>query len=263
MKKCDENRRRLFDRTGHMTTESLVMNIDERLTALGLSEREACRRARVNPQTIQNIRDGHQPSVDKVVKLATALETSVADLLGAAEIPQKNRPSIATLIDHLEVITIIGEVQVGHWLEAAEWETSDRMPISVPVDALYARNSRFALRVVGPGMNKIYPDGTILVCVPLAELGRMPEDRERVIVHRCSREGLVEASVREVVSQPDGSLELWPRSHHPAHKVPLRFAPASPGELDPTIRITAIVIGSYRPERPPPGAKRRDRLSSV
>jgi len=260
---CGENRRRLFDRTAPMTTEFLVRNIDERLAALDLSEREACRRAGVNPQTIQNIRDGHQPSVDKVVKLAAALETSVADLLGPVGNPLKDRPSAATLVDHLVVITIIGEAQVGHWLEAAEWETSDRMPISVPVDALYARNSRFALRVVGPGMNKIYPDGTILVCVPLAELGRMPEDRERVIVHRRSREGLIEVSVREVVIQPDGSVELWPRSHHPAHKVPLKVANMRLGESEPALEITAIVIGSYRPERPPPGGKRQGRLPSI
>jgi hypothetical protein len=108
-------------------------------------------------------------------------------------------------------------------------------------------------------MNKIYPDGTILVCVPLAELDRAPEHGERVIVHRRSREGLVEITVREVVIQPDGSLELWSRSHHPAHKTPLTMAGASLGGDGPTLEITAIVIGSYRPERPPSGGRRRGR----
>ena len=58
---------------------------------------------------------------------------------------------------------------------------------------------RFALKVVGPSMDLMYPDGTIILCVRYADLGRLPESGERVVCQRRDDQGLVEATVKEFV----------------------------------------------------------------
>lgn len=135
----------------------------------------------------------------------------------------------------LKRIEVIGDVKAGAWRTALEFEEEDRDVISVP-----APPRAFSLIARGESMNERYPDGTYLICLPIIEFDEI-KDGAGVIVHRSNAEGLWEATVKEYRVK-DGKAYLWPRSDHPDHQSPLLY------ENGESVEITAIVVGTYRPE---------------
>ena len=144
-------------------------------------------------------------------------------------------------VSHLDTISVIGTVEAGVWREAALWEGGANMyDISIPPN-LAVGAAKFALEVRGQSMNRVYPEGTILICIKSIEAGREPKENERVVVER-TKNGFVEATVK----QWRGG-RLWPESSDPDHQEPLEVTPVS--ELShEEVRIIGYVIGSYRPE---------------
>ena len=114
---------------------------------------------------------------------------------------------------------VIGAVQAGQWNDDGPWLEDDLYVVDVPVPPEFAHMTRFGLEVRGPSMNQIYPERAILICVPLAELERWPENGEMVIVQRRGKLGL-ETTVKEFVQDGSGAW-LWPRSNHPEHQQPI------------------------------------------
>ena len=144
-------------------------------------------------------------------------------------------------VSHLDTISVIGTVEAGAWREAALFEGGANMyDISIPPN-LAVGVKKFALEVRGQSMNKVYPEGTILICIKAIEAGREPKENERVIVER-TRNGFVEVTVKQW-----REAKLWPESTDPAHQEPLEIASVS--ELShEEVRVIGYVIGSYRPE---------------
>lgn len=140
----------------------------------------------------------------------------------------------------LRDVPLVGEVRAGAWAEVMEERIEGHVPVSMPE---YERAQLFALRVVGRSMDKIYPEGTILICCPAAEAGVRAGDY--VIVQR-HKGGLVETTVKEVVPEKDG-IALWPRSNDPAHQTPFRIKTARDADEGPA--IIAVVITHIPPPR--------------
>jgi SOS-response transcriptional repressor LexA len=135
------------------------------------------------------------------------------------------------------MVPVLGEVQAGAWHSMIEDpEPLEEIPMVLPG---FEGARLFALRVVGPSMNVHYPEGTIVVCCPAAEVG--VRDGDHVIVEN-RRNGMVETTVKEVVQEKNG-VSLWPRSTDPAFQSPVRFVR---NELaDDGLAITAVVVSSY------------------
>lgn len=147
-------------------------------------------------------------------------------------------------------IHVRGAVQAGYFTEAAEWPRDDWENISLPRPD--GHKSYFGLRVKGPSMNLIYPEGTILVCVPMYDYHDMLENGDHVIVQRWDA-GMVEATVKELKRAEDGSTWLWPRSDHPEYQMPIAL-PANNGDHSDymgtnDIRVVAVVVADYRVRR--------------
>lgn len=140
-------------------------------------------------------------------------------------------------------IMVTGAVQAGCWQEAAEWSIDDQYPIYPPDDGRYGGVRRIGLEVRGESMNRVYPPGTVLICVSLFDMEIEPVGR-RVIVRMRNRHGLVEQTCKELIRDEDGALWLWPRSTSPEHQTPIRVV----GDEDEGLHIAAVVVGSYRPE---------------
>lgn len=205
------------------------------------------RRAGIRESTLRNFLDGRSQSLTSrtLVLLASAIDTSVSDLLGER-----------LAGGHTEQCHVLGAVQAGYWREALEWPEDEWFPIIFPADRRYRDVRRFGLMVRGPSMNLVYPEGATLVCVRFEDLGRGPRHGERVICQRRNREGFVEATVKEFVLQ-GGEAWLWPRSDHPEYQVPYRLSPPGSGDGEETARAAhyveeiepfALIVGSFRPE---------------
>lgn len=136
-------------------------------------------------------------------------------------------------------LSVRGTVEAGSWREAVlnEFEYEDETLIA---PRSVVDSGAFALRVAGPSMDLLYPDGSYVVVQPWHG-GPLPFGK-RVIVER-SRDGLVETTVKELVRGADGEPELWPRSSHPAHQKPIAYQ-----DDDVTLRLVGVVVWSMRPD---------------
>lgn len=139
---------------------------------------------------------------------------------------------------------VVGEVAAGVFNEAwkkpeDEWEAFTGLPDDqVPV------TERFGLIVAGDSMNLLYPPGTILECVNYYGRDVIPTGK-RVIVQRTKLDGTLEATVKELVRDPDGTEWLVPRSTNPMHQA---FRGDQPGPGISRVEIIATVVASIRPE---------------
>lgn len=77
-------------------------------------------------------------------------------------------------------------------------------------------------------MDRVFPDGTIIIVASYIDIGRDPLPGERVIcVRKDLATGEFEATVKEYAQGLDGQHMLWPRSTDPDHQAPI-YLPKTP-----------------------------------
>lgn len=250
-----------------MRQGELLKRIDERLAFLRLSDRKAALRAEVGVDFIRDIRRrDHSPKADKLARLATVLGVPAAYLLDAIA---PEAPSLKERSIRLGNIHVKGAVQAGVWREAIEWEGDEWYSLTVPTVDRFPGIERFGLEVRGRSMDRMYPEGTIVMVVRFGDIGRDPEPGERVVTLRRSPEtDLYEATLKEYQRDEQGRHILWPRSDDPEFQTAFILGdslPVSrgyepmPAEVSagavsdsagvPDIMVAGLVIGSFRPER--------------
>ena len=130
-------------------------------------------------------------------------------------------------------------------------ETSPRELLEVdeflPMDVQgYERATLFALKVVGPSVNLVYPPGRYVVVAPAHEAGI--RDGDFVVVERAKLD-LVEVTIKELRYE-DGKIVLWPRSTDPLYQEPIYLRGDEHDQLAP--QIIGVVVADYnKRERPP------------
>lgn len=206
----------------------------------GLKVTRWAKDARVSDGAVRDFLTGRNASmtIDTYDKLARAAGRPVTELLGEAT----GAPP-----GEIERVSVVGNVQAGLFKEEEEWPPDDRFEVDVPVDGRYRRLLKKALRVAGPSMNQVYPEGSFIVVIDAFELPDWsPRQGQHLVVRRRDRLGLVEHTVKEFRRDEAGRPWLWPRSDHPDFQQPWPLPPAEDG--DGSLEVAAIVIGSYRPE---------------
>lgn len=247
-----------------MAFEELLNIIDDRLAALKISERKACLNADLKVDAIRRIRQGFNPRVGTLQRLAAILGIREDLMLSLA----------GTRIDGgsqgmvLSKIVVRGHVQAGAWRDAIEWDGDEWYSLTVPEDERFPGIERFGLEVRGSSMDRMYPDRTVVICVRFADLARDPIPGERVICLRRSPGGGYEATVKEYQIDAQGRHVLWPKSTDPEFQTPIILgtsplpvshgyepmpARVQAGHLphdggEPDLVITALVIQSVRRE---------------
>lgn len=185
---------------------------------------------------------------EAALQYARLLNVSVDYLIGfeSSFISAKSEHSTRVAIDR--TVEIIGEVQAGRWISALRYAHEDIKVIQAPYDGRYPAARRFGLKVVGPSMNELYPDGSVLICVNFIEIGRGPIHGEKVICQRRGADDTFEATVKQYIETEDGRRWLWPRSAHPEHQVPIELPPGHQDNDNDDVRITALVVSSFKLE---------------
>jgi SOS-response transcriptional repressor LexA len=148
---------------------------------------------------------------------------TIADYLGVPPpATESSQELIREEISHRKV-PILGDVAAGVWLEVSvfnnEVEPSEFLPY-VPID-LQNDPGVFALRVRGTSMNKIAPDGALLVCVLNHHSGKDLDPGQVIIAERRDPDGTFEVTVKRVRRGLTGKIELWPESTDPKYQAPL------------------------------------------
>ncbi len=139
-------------------------------------------------------------------------------------------------------IEVIGSVEAGVLKEAIEWADGDRYTINVPLGDIYKLVKPFALEVRGPSMNKVFQDGSVVICASMYNLGEEPIDGKRYVVQRKIDSHSYEATVKTLRIDDDGNGWLWPESTDPNFQTPEKIN----GNEGDEITILARVIGFYQ-----------------
>jgi SOS-response transcriptional repressor LexA len=133
-------------------------------------------------------------------------------------------------------VPVRGSVQAGAWSEVGVEEA--------PVDWTYfeakeyQRAQLFALDVRGPSMNRVFPDGSRVICALPHEAG--VRDGDYVAVRR-TRGGLTETTLKQLVVEKSGEILLYPRSTDPAHQAALKLERFPESQEGP--EIIGVVVG--------------------
>lgn len=144
-----------------------------------------------------------------------------------------------------ETVTVRGTVQAGAWKDHTEWPVEDRYTIQIPILLEWQGYPKAASEVKGNSMNELYPDGSIVVWVPMISLNGMTKSGQKLIIER-NRHGEYEVTLKELLVGQDGKTWLIPRTTDPSQKAPI---PAS-GSDGETIRAIGRVIWGGRKEEP-------------
>lgn len=218
------------------------------MVARGLEPAEWCRRAEIGSSAVYNFLNG----------LSDSLSLDVAESLAAAE-----KVTIAHLFD--ESVTLVttssrklklyGFVQAGEWREIQDLGVDDPREVPVPIASVNFGEG-YLLEIRGDSMNEIYPHGTLVEVVDLPKYNFAVASGNRVIVYRTNRQGLVEATCKQLVVNDQGAW-LCPRSDRPEHKewIPIPWPLRESGDEDTPrsdgveeIRVVAVVVRAHTTE---------------
>lgn len=174
---------------------------------------------------------------------------------GKTELTLSRMKQIAEIL-HIEPVDLISDqqstrtvrvrafVEAGAWEESHEWEEDDWYEVSVPdVPDLHAY-PLYAAETRGASMDKVYPEGTVLVFTSMIDRPSQLEVGKRYIVERERPDGMREATVKTLGRDEAGRYWLWPESNDPRFQQPIEVEGAD-GDL---IRIMGKVVFSVRRE---------------
>ncbi|MDB5453850.1 MAG: hypothetical protein JWO33_2428 [Caulobacteraceae bacterium] len=133
-------------------------------------------------------------------------------------------------------VPVRGVVQAGAWSEVGVEEAPHDWTFFEAQE--YQRAQLFALDVRGPSMNRVFPDGSRVICAQPHEAG--VRDGDYVAVRR-TRGGMVETTLKQLVVEAGGQIMLYPRSTDPAHQTPLRLERAPESQEGP--EVIGVVVG--------------------
>jgi hypothetical protein len=188
----------------------------------------------VDKNSIYNFLNGHSNALDLRTygKLARTAGVPIWRINGDTPEP----PSPTT-------IWVCGSVEAGTFHEAVEWDRSRWYAVDVPVPEKFRRKAK-ALEVRGFSMDLEYKPGAVVIWIDFLDF-RPPRHEDHVIVYSHHRDGMIEATVKELRVDEEGHRWLWPRSTKPEFQQPVDID--SPSEGVASIEIKGIVIGDYRP----------------
>lgn len=196
----------------------------KRLTLAELAERVGTSHA-----TIQRLETGKMKlTQDWAARIATAMTVQLSEIFGDIV------PAAA------QGLPVLGEVQAGIWREVEVADEPKQSSLPIGSDPRYSESAQFALLVRGESMNKIVRDGSYIVCVQWAQLGRQPRDNDLVVVER-RRDGMIETTLKRIQIK-DRKILLMPESDDPRWQSPIVL---DGGLENDEIAITALVVGKY------------------
>jgi transcriptional regulator with XRE-family HTH domain len=170
------------------------------------------------------------PNVERLSVLAKVLGVEIGWLvagIGATLLEQPARSGESPV----NPVRVIGSLRGDGWDHVYDWPPNQQFDIIVPIDSRFIGMAAVALRIRGSSSFSLYPDGTFLTFVPATSLGSgfQFHPGDRILVQRRNEFGVLERAVKEFTGQENG----------------LDGAGNGTG-----FEIAALVIGSYRPERP-------------
>lgn len=235
----------------------ILARIEQRLEAVGKSERAASIEATGGAHAIRNMRKGSKPGIDVFTKLASVLDTTpewlafgvkgpsapagtLAEPNAAYPHPQGHSPSRG--------LAIISKVAAGRWLEVnTDVDAPLYEGVLVPPDPNYDFEDQFAVEVAGTSINRLAKSGSILVCVDVEKARIETRHNDLVIVEQRRFGGLEVMRTAKVYRREEDRIELWPDSDDPKWQEPIIIETEDEPEEGVSIAVIGLVTWIQRP----------------
>jgi SOS-response transcriptional repressor LexA len=231
-----------------MTTKADRLR-ESRLAAGFKSTLAAAERLGVSASTYRAHENGQNDFNDEQAQhYARTFRVSPAYLMFGT-IDDASRHPDAEGFDHTKTmrIPVRGEVAAGQWLETVPF--LDDLEIDDWLDGLAVpegmKQFTYALKVKGPSINRLAPDGTYLVCLDITS-GVEIHHRDVVIVEKIRDQGALREVTAKRLLQRGDELVLMPESDDPAWQKEIVLKD-DPYQMDAEIRIVAKVKHVVRP----------------
>lgn len=202
----------------------------------GLTQAALAERLNVEQPTVQRWEKGKRElGVNTLIEIAKALGVDPSLLLSQESVmPVPLGPTLYCK----------GKIAAGRWKVAVEDPEDEWASFTGRPDVTAELSMRFGLKVEGDSMDLLYPDGTIVECVSV--FGRTEiAPGKRVVVVRKNKEGLFEATVKELAEDEQGKMWAIPRSSNPSHRA-ISLTEPEAGIVE--TRVAAVIVASHRPE---------------
>lgn len=180
-------------------------------------------------------RGDRRMTLEWLTRIGSALGVSANDLLsppGEQKVVPLTRHKISN-----QKMPVMGEAAAGAWLDVDPLQSDPIDWLDFTPGATLLAHHTYALKVRGTSLNKIAPDGAILVCLDLDGAGITIREGDLVIVQQ-SREGGLREMTAKRVKRANGRYELWPESTDPKWQTPILLNEDDGGE---TVAVKAIV----------------------
>ena len=206
--------------------DMVLARIDGRLAELGMAPEAASKAAGLSRSTIRKMHEqaasGFRASVrlSTIEALAPILRVTPEWLAFGVNAPQT---------EGLVIAPIKARLQAGIWTEHPHDAIDGRGPVFVPADMAPRGAKVYAAEVVGSSMNRVYPEGTIVVLEARFDDASSLIAGRRYHVERRRPDGSVESTIKTVKRRPDDSIWLVPESDDPAFQAAISL-PSSDGE---------------------------------
>ncbi|NBN79909.1 helix-turn-helix domain-containing protein [Microvirga tunisiensis] len=204
-----------------------------------MTQAELAELANTNVSEISKLERGDRRlTVDWLARLGTALGVSPHELMLPPSEMVTSGGVPLDLAPHKTMfrrLPVKGEVAAGSWLDFDPLRSEPTDWLDFIPDTKLSADHVYALKVRGTSLNKIAPDGSVLVCLDAVGAGLAIREGDLVIVAQSREGGLREVTAKRV-KRANGQYELWPESIDPKWQAPIFLN----GE-DETVAVKAIV----------------------
>jgi hypothetical protein len=132
---------------------------------------------------------------------------------------------------------------------AADLPHHEQFELPVPLRPDYVARGAFGVLVRQPGVERLYPNGTVLICLPYDVYADKLGAGRRLVLQRLHG-SRTEITVRELGFWRERAW-LWPRSDDPAHQRPVAMPSLDRPrwqDSDSDYVLVAIVVMACIPE---------------
>jgi hypothetical protein len=183
-------------------------------------------------------------SQDTIERLAQVIPGSSIASLTANETRQAP-------ISAIQGVIVRAVAEGGKMRDSFDVPKREQFEVALPVEPEHQRAGAFGVSVHAPGFERVFPNGTILVCVPIPQYKAPLVTGTKLILQRVVGKD-TEVTVRELRIDPRERAWLWLRSDDPEHQSPIEMPWPFTNEMwkQDTSRfaVTAVVVGAYMPQ---------------
>lgn len=115
----------------------------------------------------------------------------------------------------IPIVRVSGFLEAGNWRESIDLPFDFQKEVPVPLEIDIDDRLVYAAEVRGDSMNRLYPDGTILILERRIDGPRDVIPGRHYHVERCDTHGMREHTIKMADVASDGSIWLVPQSSDP------------------------------------------------